>query len=224
MKHMGKIHLARWLLRNARNTKFGRIDHRLGGAGRVSAAGDFIMQAALLTSKTSSQKGWLYPLLIIAAISVIIFSVLGAAAIAGWLPRAESTTGPVQYAERSADSRPGEKKPIACADCGVVDSIVAVEVKGETHGDGIIAGGVTGALVGNQIGRGNGNAVATIGGAAGGAYAGNEIEKHVKKSVRYKVRIRMPDGTYRTTYQPAAPGFAVGDKVRLSNGQVVKPG
>jgi len=190
----------------------------------MGTAGEFIMQAALLTSKTSSQKGWLYPLLIIAAISVIIFSVLGAAAIAGWLPRAESTTGPAQYAERSADSRSGERKAIACAECGVVDSIVPVEVKGETHGVGMIAGGVTGALVGNQIGRGNGNAVATIGGAAGGAYAGNEIEKQVKKSVRYKVRVRMPDGTYRTTYQSAAPGFAVGDKVRVSNGQVVKPG
>ena len=200
------------------------------------------MQAALLTSKTASQRGWLYPLLIIAAISVIIFSVLGAAAIAGWLPRAESTTSPAQYAERNADSRidhrgdsrsadariadsrPGEKKTVACAECGVVDSIVPVEVKGETHGVGMIAGGVTGALIGNQIGRGNGNAVATIGGAAGGAYAGNEIEKHVKKSVRYKVRVLMPDGTYRTTYQSAAPGFAVGDKVRVSNGQVVKPG
>jgi len=203
----------------------------------VGTAGEFIMPAALLTSKTSSQKGWLYPLLIIAAISVIIFSVLGAAAIAGWLPRAESTTGPAQYAERNADSRidhrgdgriadsrPGERKPVACAECGVVDSIAPVEVKGETHGVGMIAGGVTGALIGNQIGRGNGNAIATIGGAAGGAYAGNEIEKHVKKTVRYKVRVRMPDGTYRTTYQPVAPGFAVGDKVRVSNGQVVKPG
>jgi outer membrane lipoprotein SlyB len=105
-----------------------------------------------------------------------------------------------------------------------VDSIVPVEAKGETHGLGMIAGGVTGALVGNQIGRGNGNAVATIGGAAGGAYAGNEIEKHMKKSVHYKVMIRMPDGTYRTTYQSAAPGFAVGDKVKVSNGQAVKPG
>jgi outer membrane lipoprotein SlyB len=182
------------------------------------------MQAALLTSKTSSPRGWLYPLLIFAAISVIILSVLGAAAIAGWLPRAESTTGPVQYAERSADSRPGERKPVACADCGVVDSIVPVEVKGETTGVGMSAGGVTGVLVGNQIGNGNGNGVATVGGAAGGAYVGNEIEKQAKKFVHYKVRVRMPDGTYRTTYHSAAPGFAVGDKVKVSNGRVVKPG
>ncbi len=64
--------------------------------------------------------------------------------------------------------------------------------------------------------------MATIGGAAGGAFAGNEIEKHVKKSVQYKVRVRMPDGTFHTTYQSTAPAFAVGDKVKVSNGHVVK--
>ena len=58
----------------------------------------------------------------------------------------------------------------------------------------------------------------------GRALAGNEIEKHVKKSVQYKVRVRMHDGTFRTTYQAAAPAFAVGDKVKISNGRVVKTG
>jgi outer membrane lipoprotein SlyB len=108
-------------------------------------------------------------------------------------------------------------------DCGVVTSIVPVEVKGKTNGLGMIAGGVAGALVGNQIGSGNGNAVATVGGAAGGAYAGNEVEKRVKKSVRYKVRVRMPDGTYRTTYEPNAH-LAVGDKVKIENGRAAKIG
>jgi hypothetical protein len=109
MKRMGKLHLARWLLGVRREYhKFGRIDHRLSGVRRVGTAGEFIMPAALLTSKTSSQKGWLYPLLIIAAISVIIFSVLGAAAIAGWLPRAESTSRPgaVCRAQRGQSHRP----------------------------------------------------------------------------------------------------------------------
>ncbi len=47
------------------------------------------MRAVLLQPKANHQ-GWLYPLLIIAAISVIILSAIGAAALAGWLPRAES--------------------------------------------------------------------------------------------------------------------------------------
>ena len=214
------------------------------------------MQAALLTRKASNPKGVLYPLLVIAAISVIILSILGAAAIAGWLPRALSgneKSPPQQQGaitapsterggdyrvahnrvadnrvedNRVAESRAADNRDMApaCADCGVVASIAPVEVKGRTNGLGLIAGGVTGALVGNQIGHGNGNALATIGGAAGGAFAGNEIEKHAKKSVQYKVRVRMPDGTFRTTYQSAAPTFAVGDKVKVSNGRVVKTG
>jgi outer membrane lipoprotein SlyB len=182
------------------------------------------MQAALLRPKAPNRKGLLYPLLILAAISVIIFSAMGAAALAGWLPRAESAPqkqSAVQNVQRVADSR---EAPAACRDCGVVSSIAPVEVKGKTNGVGMIAGGVAGALVGNQIGRGNGNTIATIGGAAGGAYAGNEVEKHVKKSVRYKIKVRMNDGTYRTTYQTAAPRLAVGDKVRISNGHVSRIG
>ena len=206
------------------------------------------MQAALLRMKASNPKGWLYPLLVIAAIAVIIFSVLGAAAITGWLPRAQSQSGgenpPVQprgamtapaserAAEyRGADTRGGDYHVAnnrgaapACPDCGVVASIAPIEVKGSTNGLGMIAGGVAGALVGNQIGRGAGNALATVGGAAGGAFAGNEIEKHVNKSVQYKIRVRMRDGAFRTTYQSAAPAFAVGDKVKVSNGRVVRTG
>ncbi len=203
------------------------------------------MQAALLRMKAPNQKGLLYPLLIIAAIAVIIFSALGAAAIAGWLPRAESTgektlpqqqgdaaspqqrgVAAAQYPERVAHNHVGDDRGVApaCPDCGVVASIAPIEATGRTNGLGLIAGGVTGALLGNQIGHGNGNALATIGGAAGGAFAGNEIEKHVKKSVQYKVRVRMHDGSFRTTYQSSAPAFAVGDNVKIANGRIVKAG
>jgi len=182
------------------------------------------MQAALLRPKAAHRRGLLYPLLIIAAISVIIFSAMGAAALAGWLPRAESAPqkqSNAQNLQRVADSRDA---PATCRECGVVASIAPVEVKGKTNGVGMIAGGVAGALVGNQIGRGNGNALATVGGAAGGAFAGNEVEKHVKKSVRYKIKVRMNDGTYRTTYQKTAPRLAVGDKVRINNGHLSRIG
>lgn len=43
-----------------------------------------------------------------------------------------------------------------CLDCGVVESVRAVEVKGQGSGLGAVAGGVAGALLGNQIGNGNG--------------------------------------------------------------------
>lgn len=188
------------------------------------------MQAALLRAKKPGRRGLLYPLLIIAAVAVIIFSAIGAAALIGWLPRAQSET-PNQGAQKQSEyeqpqnvaqqrDRAAAARNVSCADCGVVASITPVEVKGNANGVGLIAGGIAGALLGNQIGRGAGNALATVGGAAGGAYAGNEVEKRVNKSVRYKVSVHMDDGSYRTSYQSTQPVLRVGDKVRVRNGHV----
>ena len=178
------------------------------------------METKVLAKKIFGRNGILYPMLVIAAVSVIIFSAFGVATMTGLLPRADSMNDPHAMTKNRVAS--GADK--ACNNCGVIESINAVEVRGQGTGLGAVAGGVTGALLGNQIGRGNGNTVATIAGAAGGAYAGNEIEKNMKKSLRYQVRVRMDDGTYRTIYQTYAPAFAVGDKVKVVNGQVVTAG
>jgi outer membrane lipoprotein SlyB len=160
----------------------------------------------------------LYPLLVSAAIAVIIFSALGIATMTGLLPRAESSVQRAAPAEPLGVQQPGVQQ--SCESCGVVESVTPVRVRGQGSGLGLVAGGVAGALLGNQIGRGTGNAVATIAGAAGGAYAGNEIEKNSKASVRYKVRVRMDDGTYRTVSEPHAPPFGAGDKVKIANGRL----
>jgi outer membrane lipoprotein SlyB len=187
------------------------------------------MESSMLNMKVLNRNGLLYPMLVIAAISVIVFSALGVATMTGLLPRAESTPA-AQAAKNDARALPpsgahitGNASP-ACGNCGVVESIVPVEVKGGGSGLGMVAGGVTGALVGNQAGRGRGNALATIAGAAGGAFAGNEIEKNVKKSVHYQVWVRMHDGTSRTSSLSSAPAFAVGDKVKVVNGQLIERG
>ena len=196
------------------------------------------------------KNGILYPMLVVAAVSVIIFSAFGVASLTGLIPTAQSDsmqqpesqpkmqphsvqqpgsrpkTQPqsVQPPAKPARAAPTRIGAAACDNCGVVDAINAVEVKRQGSGLGMVAGGVTGALLGNQIGRGSGNTVATIAGAAGGAFAGNEIEKNMKKAVRYQVRVRMNDGTFRTTYQSSAPAFSVGEKVKVVNGQVVAAG
>lgn len=187
------------------------------------------------------KNGILYPLLVIAAASMIILSIFGIAAMTGALPRAESMADARDVAAKwgadhnpaSTDGQPGSAEPgaagrrtmvaaaAACENCGVVQSIHTVAVKGESSPLGLIAGGVTGALLGNQIGRGNGNAIATVAGAAGGAYAGSEIEKNVNKKIVYQIRVRMNNGTTRTLSQAAAPDYAVGDKVRIVKGRIV---
>ncbi len=104
-----------------------------------------------------------------------------------------------------------------CVNCGVVEAINAVEVKGEGSYLGMIAGGVAGALLGSQVGKGRGTTVAEVAGAAGGAYAGHEIEKKMKATRHYEVVVRLENGGTRTVSYATQPGFAVGARVRLEN-------
>jgi outer membrane lipoprotein SlyB len=104
--------------------------------------------------------------------------------------------------------------PVAvCRNCGVVESVQAVKVKGDGSGVGAVAGGVLGGVVGNQFGSGNGRAAMTVLGAVGGGFAGNEAEKHVKAKTVYSVRVRMDDGSLRTLQQSQAP--ATGARVQV---------
>ena len=105
-----------------------------------------------------------------------------------------------------------------CDNCGVVEAINLVEVKGDGSYLGMIAGGVAGALLGSQVGQGRGTTVAEVAGAAGGAYAGKEIEKRMKTTKHYEVVVRLENGGSKTVSYAAQPGFAVGAKVKLENG------
>jgi outer membrane lipoprotein SlyB len=169
-----------------------------------------------------------HPLVLGAAASVIVVSLLGAAAIVGFLPNARSDKidTPVQRSAAAADSARRDVPKLAahddtCVSCGTVESIRALEIKGNASGLGAVAGGVTGAVVGSQAGRGNGNTVMTIIGAAGGALAGNEIEKSAKKRYSYRVTVRMDDGSFRTLSQSTAPAVAVGERVRVVDSTVI---
>ncbi len=186
---------------------------------------------------TGRKGGILYPTMLIAAIAVIIFSVLGIATMMGYMPSALSRNGPDAKSEPAAKTgamtAPAAKpvKPrlaaangAGCADCGVVESIRAVESKGRGSGLGAVAGGVVGGILGNQVGGGSGRTAMTLAGAGAGAYAGHEIEKGMNKSVSYQVRVRMNDGTYRTFYERSQPALAVGQKVRVTNGGAVAAG
>jgi len=182
------------------------------------------------------RSGMLYPMMLIAAIALIVFSVVGIATMMGWMPSAASGTDPtaaqivkapvVPATAKAAPGRPplAANTPAACHDCGVIESIRAVEVKGEGSGVGAIGGAVVGGVLGNQVGRGSGRTVATVVGAGAGAYAGHEIEKNVKKSISYQVRVRMNDGTTRTFYERSQPALAVGQKVRVTGQGVIAAG
>jgi len=105
-----------------------------------------------------------------------------------------------------------------CVNCGVVEAINVVEVKGDGSYLGMIAGGVAGALLGSQVGQGRGTTVAEVAGAAGGAYAGREIERRMKTTKHYEVVVRLENGGSQTISYATQPAFAVGARVKVENG------
>jgi len=182
----------------------------------------------------------LYPTLLIAAIAVIIFSVLGIATIMGYIPNVlsmpdlrtssesagsaepENANPPnAPPAARSEKTRTGTQIGASCINCGVIESIHAVQSNGQGSGVGAVAGGVIGGILGNQFGRGSGRTAMTLVGAGAGAFTGNEVEKNMNKSVSYQVRVRMNDGGLRTIYQHSQPMVEVGQRVRVANDRVV---
>lgn len=155
-----------------------------------------------------SAEGSSSPIVKIAAVAVIIFSAVGVGMMTGIIPSVSSKNAAQEAAKE-------------CLNCGVIESIKLVEVKGEGTGVGAVTGGVVGAVVGSQIGQGKGKTVAEVAGAAGGAYAGHEIEKNLKKSTHFSVTVRMNNGSVRTITQKTDPGFKTGDRVRIENNALV---
>jgi outer membrane lipoprotein SlyB len=149
------------------------------------------------------------PIVKIAAIAVIIFAGVGVGVMTGLIPSSFSKNA-------------AEEAARACPDCGVVEAVRLVDLKGQSSGAGAVTGGIVGAVVGNQVGGGRGKTLATVAGAAGGAYVGNEVEKNVKKTTHYQVTVRMNDGSVRTITQRNDPGVHPGDSVRITGNTVVR--
>jgi outer membrane lipoprotein SlyB len=148
------------------------------------------------------------------AVPVLIAGLIGVAAVTSWL---HSGLSPKQGDARPADTGRKPAPANSCALCGTVESIRTVEVRDEAGGAGAAGGPGS---VGEQSIGGSGNAVTLLG--AGGAIAGSEIEKNVKKRYAYRVTVRMDDGSFRTISLSNPPTLAVGDKVRVVEGKLVR--
>jgi len=123
----------------------------------------------------------------------------------------------------ASGTQPGARRVARhCVNCGVVEAVNVIEVKGEGNYLGMIAGGLAGALLGSQVGGGSGRTIATVAGAAGGAYAGREIENRVKTTKHYEVITRLESGGTQAVSYEAEPAFRVGDRVRVENGTLVR--
>lgn len=190
----------------------------------------------------------IHPVVLAAAICVILFSLLGSAALMGWLPTSHSdedtnkpgTTAELNSkmepsAEKNAKTEPPAALPVTKAVTrpsakresprvvlssthGVIESIREVSQKGEGSGIGAVAGGVAGGVLGHQIGGGHGKDAMTVVGVLGGGLAGHEIEKRVRSTKSYVIDVRFDDGSTRSFTRSDAPPFNVGDRIRLVDG------
>jgi hypothetical protein len=138
-----------------------------------------------------SIRPWVPPLLIGAGIVAIAGSIASIAAIVDWLPSGAgrtvgTTTAPVAI---TVDLR---RARADCGNCGVVESIRAVEAR-PASGTGV-------RLV-----------------AANPAPAPS-VERG---PTSYRITVRMDDGSYRTLSQPVPPTFSPGAQVRVADGAVV---
>ena len=122
-----------------------------------------------------------HPLIITAAVAVILASGIAIASMTGLLPSSNANMSDQEIAQLEEEARLEEEakakeeaaakkaasKPVAskpapvrtaatCSTCGRVVEIRQRTVQGEGSGIGAVAGGVVGGLLGNQIGGGSG--------------------------------------------------------------------
>jgi outer membrane lipoprotein SlyB len=160
----------------------------------------------------------LQPLLAAAAVSLIVLSGVGVAAMTGMIPLTRNQ-------DRALEVAPAKPKPVvrkaAPAPAGqfaTVESVREVKEPGDAKGLGAIAGGVVGGVLGNKLGKGKG--LVTILGAAGGAFAGHQVEKQVRADKRWEIALRLDDGSQRTMPSAVEPTWRAGDRVRIVDDQL----
>ncbi len=150
------------------------------------------------------------PLIAIAVVSIMVLGVIGVAAVTGVLP--SGTSPKLSGAARTDVTRTTDSAvpfhAVTCALCGTIEAIRTVEVVEE-------AGGSTLA----DVGRDGGVRILE---SSGSSASGNDIAKGARKRYAYRVTVRMDDGSYRTVSLVAPPALAVGDKVRVVEGRLVR--
>jgi hypothetical protein len=139
--------------------------------------------------------GVLYPLMLVAAVGVIVFSIAGIATMMGWIPGALTIGSKASGARSDAPQQiapRGVAPASACRECGIVESLRVVEAPGESSNSG--------------------------------AFAIHESGKRASTAVHFEIRVRMSDGASRTLYERTRPSFTVGQKVRVTEQGVMAAG
>jgi hypothetical protein len=73
------------------------------------------------------RSGLLYPMMVIAAIAVIVFSIIGIASIAGWLPSGLMSRATAAVVNGNVEVETARSDVFRCTECGVIESIRELE-------------------------------------------------------------------------------------------------
>ncbi len=149
-----------------------------------------------------------HPLILGAAAAVLVFSVLGSAAIVSWIPAGQNTTPAVTGNTPLTTAQ--EAISVACLNCGSVSAIHAVRIEKDAAPLNMPGN------VGNDQ-----RMTYTVGEPAALPSHSKSAQRIVDIVTVYRVTVRMDDGSYRTLSQADAPAVAVGDKVRVVKGSLI---
>jgi hypothetical protein len=81
----------------------------------------------LSRERSMERTGLLYPMMVIAAIAVIVFSLLGIATVMGWLPQGLVGRAAAATIEQSEIDTARSDVTFDCGECGVIQSIRSLE-------------------------------------------------------------------------------------------------
>jgi outer membrane lipoprotein SlyB len=118
-----------------------------------------------------------------------------------------------QSAEPARDA--GTSVVMRCQDCGTIDSIREVQEARAVTAPGVTSGSPVGLVMYIPLGRKSGNDDAFVGSV------GSRQWQERTTTTRYEFIVRMEDGNYRTVPRQGVSDFSVGDRVKLTQGQVV---
>jgi len=78
------------------------------------------------------RSGLLYPMMVIAAIAVIVFSIVGIASVTGWLPSGLVSRAAAATLDTSTELETARNATPAfqCTECGVIESLREIEPRG----------------------------------------------------------------------------------------------
>lgn len=154
-------------------------------------------------------------LVVAAAASMTVAALIALSVVTGMVP---SKRAPTTADEALSKGEPKSILPGACALCGVIESVRTVEVVDE----GSATVGAANSRSRADSTYAGEHASSSVLDTLTEVVSGSAPERNVRRHLAYRVTLRMDDGSFRAISLSSPPAFAVGDRVRVVEGRLVR--